>query len=374
MKIIVLGAGYGSLAFLKSLSAQVRRSCQICLISDSPLHYFSVLLHEVLAGVDGHYTLELNQILPSEIELVQDRVVEIQEGHVVGELGTYAYNYLIVGLGFARESFGVLGVEEYTHGLTNYAGAQASHQALLHAIKVFDQARPFNVVVCGGGLSGVELVGALSDTLPRLCAPKTYQLTCVEAMPSILPMFTPKLVQRGIAYLQKKGIKLELGAKILECQSGKVLVEQGQERREILADFLVWTCGVRGNAVIQKSSLFKSLHSRVEVNGFLEPMDLSEEGVFVLGDCALLKSPEGKFYPPSAQLASQMGTYLGTHFAQILEHKRPTTPFVFTSKGLVCSLGAHYAIGHVGGFNISGKWCIWVKKYIEWCWKRNIVT
>ncbi|WP_276206402.1 FAD-dependent oxidoreductase [Helicobacter sp. L8] len=213
MRLVVLGAGYASLAFLKSLSATVRSNCQITLIAESPLHYFSVLLHEVAAGVQGNYTLALSQILPSGVRFIQDRVLEIQEKSVLGTQGSYAYDYLVVGLGFASESFGVAGVQEHAHSLVNFANAQASHQALLQAIQTFKQARPFSVVVCGGGFSGIELVGALSDTLERLCAPKAYSLTCIEAMPTILPMFTPQLAQKGVDYLQKRGVQLLLGGK-----------------------------------------------------------------------------------------------------------------------------------------------------------------
>ncbi|WP_121020275.1 NAD(P)/FAD-dependent oxidoreductase [Helicobacter vulpis] len=374
MRLVVLGAGYASLAFLKSLGVAVRSNCQITLISQSPLHYFSVLLHEVAAGLPGSYTIPLSQIIPHEVRFIQDCVLEIQDKSVLGAQGTYPYDYLVVGLGFASESFGVPGVEEHAHSLTNFANAQASHQALLQAIVDFKQERPFSVVVCGGGFSGIELVGALNDTLKSLCTPKTYKLTCIEAMPAILPMFAPQLAQRGVDYLQKKGVQLVLGAKILACQSDRVLVEQGGVTQEILADFLFWTCGVRGNPVIENSTFFKSVRARVEVNAFLEPVEMPGRGVFVVGDCAALKDSEGKFYPPSAQLASQMGRYLGQEFSQISARKPPTKPFSFTPKGVICSLGTHFAIGNLGKCNVVGKWVVWLKRYIEWRWKRDIIA
>ncbi|GMB92943.1 NAD(P)/FAD-dependent oxidoreductase [Helicobacter bizzozeronii] len=374
MRLVVLGAGYASLAFLKSLSAVVRSSCQIILISESPLHYFSVLLHEVVAGMQGNYALALNQILPSEVQFIQDRVLEIQEKSVLGAQGAYDYDYLVVGLGFASESFGVAGVQEHAHSLVNFASAQASHQALLQAILDFKQTRPFSVVVCGGGFSGIELVGALSDTLGHLCAPKNYELTCIEAMPAILPMFAPQLAQKGVDYLQKRGVQLVLGAKILACQSDRVQVEQGGVHQDILADFLFWTCGVRGSEVVEHSKFLKSVRARVEVNAFLEPAEMPGRGIFVLGDCAALKDQEGKFYPPSAQLASQMGRYLGQEFSQISAHKPPKKPFAFTPKGVICSLGAHFAIGHLGRFNLAGKGAVWLKKYIEWRWKKSLTS
>ncbi|WP_276206403.1 FAD-dependent oxidoreductase [Helicobacter sp. L8] len=151
-------------------------------------------------------------------------------------------------------------------------------------------------------------------------------------------------------------------------------LELGGVDQEILADFLFWTCGVRGSEVIEKSVLFKSARARVEVNAFLEPLEMPGQQIFVLGDCAALKDPEGKFYPPSAQLASQMGRYLGQEFDQISAHKPPTKPFVFAPKGIICSVGAHFAIGHLGKWHVAGKWGVWLKKYIDWRWKRYIIA
>ncbi|BDR27662.1 NAD(P)/FAD-dependent oxidoreductase [Helicobacter suis] len=369
VKVLVLGAGYASLAFIKALPKRLLKTCHFTLISQSSQHYFSVLLHEVLAGIKGQYTLELSAILPPEVEFIQDCVLEIQEGKVLGERASYAYDKLVVGLGFHSDSFKIPGVETHAHSLVNFAGAQATHQALLQAIKTFDQARPFSLVVCGGGFSGIELLGALSDTLPNLCGSKAFKLTCIEALPGVLPMFKAKLVQKGVAYLQHLGVELEVGAKILECQHDCVVVEQNHIKKEIKADFIIWTCGVRGNPVIEKSSLFKSVRSRVEVNSFLQPLGLENREIFVLGDCALFKDKTNRPYAPTAQLASQMGTYLGKQFIHIIAKQQPKQPFIFKPKGSICSIGMGYAIGSIGGVDLCGKLSLWLKKYIEWRWK-----
>lgn len=375
--MLILGAGYACLAFLKALPASVLKTHHFTLISESPLHYFSVLLHEVAAGVQEQHVLKLSSILPTGVEFIEDHILEIKADGVVGQKDTYAYTKLIVGLGFASDSFGVPGVKEHAKTLTNYQGCQQVHQELLKAIQVYKKnpKEHFSVVVCGGGFSAIEFLGALTDTLPKIFEghglnPQELKLTCLEAMPKILPMFSDALVQKGVVYLQDLGVHLEVGAKILECQPDRVIVEKNQERQEVLADFIVWTCGVRGNPVIENSPFFKSARSKVEVNTFFEPLGLENQGVFVLGDCAALKNPEGKFYPPTAQLASQMGAHLGVQFEYILQGKG--MPFKFKPKGTICSLGAHYAIGHVGPFNISGKLAVWLKKYIEWCWKRQL--
>ncbi|TSA86647.1 NAD(P)/FAD-dependent oxidoreductase [Helicobacter mehlei] len=373
-RVLVLGAGYASLAFLKALSVSVHKKCQITLISKSPLHYFSTLLHEVAMGASQH-ALELSKILPSGVQFIEDRVLEIQARSVRGQRGVYAYDKLIVGLGFSSEGFGVHGVREHTRALVSYKEAQNTHQELLQAIQACKG--HFSVVVCGGGFSGIELIGALSDHLPKFFKkygfdPSQAKITCIEAMPQILPMFSDRLVQKGVAYLQSLGVHLEVGAKILECCPDRVVVQKEHAKQDIMADFIFWTCGVRGNQVVENSPFLTSARARVEVNAFLEPMDMPQQGIFVLGDCAAFKNPLGKFYPASAQLASQMGAYLGSQFGLILEDKAPNAPFIFQEKGLICSLGARYAIGRVGRFNFAGQIAAWLKKYTEWKWERSL--
>ncbi|WP_104683972.1 NAD(P)/FAD-dependent oxidoreductase [Helicobacter felis] len=373
VEVLVLGGGYASLSFIKSLPAKARAQCHIKIISQTPLHYFSVLLHEVLAGLKGQYTLPLSEILPKEVEFVQDRILEIQEGLVIGQEGSYRYDKLIVGLGFKSESFGVPGVEACAQSITNFENAQETHQRLLEALQNFQEQRPFSVVVCGAGFSGVELVGVLSDTLPIISQGKAFQITCIEAMPTILPMFKPALAQKGFDYLQKIGVAMEMGTKILACKSKGVLVEKEGTQKEILADFLIWTCGVRGSEVIDNSAFLKGVRGRVEVNNFLEPAHLPGKGIFILGDCAGVKTAQGRFYPPTAQLARKMGIYLAKELART-GIGQPKKPFAYTPQGTLCSFGAGYTIGQIGPFYVRSRVATWLKKYIEWNWKRFLLA
>ncbi|GMB96388.1 FAD-dependent oxidoreductase [Helicobacter sp. NHP22-001] len=364
-EVLVLGAGYASLAFIKSLSKEVLQAYSFTLVSQSYQHSVQVLLHDVVAGLPGCHALSLTEILPQGVRFIQDEVLEIKEGVVVGQQQEHPYTHLVVGLGFASESFGVAGVKEHAHTLSHYKQCQDLHQQLQKALQA--SPKPLEIVVCGAGFSGIELVGALADAFKD-----KVRITCVEAMSGILPMFVPKLAQKAHKYLQSLGVRLQVGAKILECLENGVLVEINGQKEQIGADFVFWTCGVRGSPVIENSPFFKSARSRVEVNGFLEPVGLEKRGVFVLGDCALLKDAQNRPYPPTAQLASQMGAYLGAHFKSVLVNKPPKNSFIYKPKGTICSLGTHYAIGQIGGLCVTGKPALWLKKTIEW-WHRRVL-
>ncbi|GMB89845.1 NAD(P)/FAD-dependent oxidoreductase [Helicobacter ailurogastricus] len=364
-EVLILGAGYASLAFVKSLSKEVLQAYSFTLVSQSYQHGVQILLHDVVAGLPGCHAISLTEILPPQVRFIQDEVLEIKEGVVVGKKQEYTYTKLIVGLGFASESFGVAGVAQHAHPLVDYKQCQALHQKLQNAVQ--ESKKPLNLVVCGAGFSGIELVGALADAFKG-----KINIICVEAMPKILPMFSPKLAQKAQEYLQKLGVRLQVGAKILECLKEGVVVEIGGQQEQIPADFIFWTCGVRGSPVIENSPFFKSVRSRVEVNSFLEPVGLEERGVFVLGDCALFKDAQNRPYPPTAQLANQMGAYLGAQFQHVLKNKPAQTPFTFKPKGVVCSLGVRYAVGQIGALHVVGLPALWLKNAIEW-WHRRVL-
>lgn len=107
-KVLVLGAGYGSLSCLCNLSQEALAAAKITLVSNYPYHYTSILLHEVASGVrKDSAQFMLSDILPRAVEVVQDTVKEIKGDVVVGTNGNYEYDILVVGLGFSSDNFGI---------------------------------------------------------------------------------------------------------------------------------------------------------------------------------------------------------------------------------------------------------------------------
>lgn len=377
-KVLVLGGGYASLSFLKHFPQSYFNQAEFTLISQSPSHYISVLLHESVSS-DKTISYPYNAILPGGVKFRQDTIVEIQNQKVIGQNASYEYDVLVVGLGFASDDFGIKGISEYSHAMVNATNCQAIHAQIRRVLQdglKDSQELPF--VICGGGFSGIELIASLAEELPQMCQaygidPKRVKLTCIEAMPKVLPMFPDALVQKGVQYLENLGVKFEVGAKILEVQENGVLVEQNGEQRIIESCFTFWSAGVKGNEVIAKSPFFTSGRSKVEVNTFLQPINQENQecmdNIFIIGDCAALKDPSsGRFYPPTAQMALQQGQYLAKVFPSKLEGLPLTQEFCYCSKGTICSLGSKYAIGLIGEKQIDGTLAIWAKRFTEWLW------
>ena len=378
-KLLVLGAGYANLAFLKNLDSKFFRDFQVTLISKESYHYTSVLLHEVAAGENKRICYNLNEILPFCVQVIKDEVCEICEGYVIGKKEQYDYDYLVVGLGFSSDSFGIKGVEEYAIPLVDFNGAIKIRESLSRQFDRYQNGDKdaLRIAVCGAGFSGIELVASLCETLKkeanfRNIPQKEIQLISIEAMSKIIPMFPDELIEKATRKLKESQVDFALECKILEIKENAIVVERNGKQDEIPVGLSIWTAGVKGNSVIQNSQFFVSSRSRVEVNEYLQPIGQTYQNamknIYVIGDCAVLKDPiSGRFYPPTAQISIQEGVYLARAFQNRVYGGR-IAKFTYHSKGTVCSLGSSDAIGLVGDKKISGKSAIFLKRLIEKKW------
>ncbi|KAA8709609.1 NAD(P)/FAD-dependent oxidoreductase [Helicobacter canis] len=410
--IVFLGAGYATLSCIASLPKSIYNSAKWTLITKDSTHYESVLLHEVASGYKDREILhKLQDILPKDIEIVQDcvRTINASSKQIICECGTYSYDVLILGLGFASDSFGISGVSEYALPLTNYHQAKAIHakiEANLQAYTRTSDARYLRFVVCGGGFSGCELVATLSQEIPKqakkLGIQQPIECVCIEALDNVLPMFSPTLAQKGRKYLEKLGVKVLSASKILSVLENGVQIacaneQQGPQTTLIESFCTIWTAGVQGSLVIANS--FGTPKSKLVITPYLHPKslessdsnaakdssaDMELESIFVLGDCsALLDEKTQRFYPPTAQLAQQQGIYLASILATYLQQyaakdsakvdsSAPIPPFSYKPQGTICSLGHSYGVGEVSGREVSGLIAIAIKRAIEWRWRRKI--
>ncbi|WP_104697134.1 MULTISPECIES: NAD(P)/FAD-dependent oxidoreductase [unclassified Helicobacter] len=381
--ILVLGAGYASLSFLKKINPKIFDFAQVTLISKYDYHYVSIALHDVVAGMveDNSVKFPIKDIIPGSVHFVQDEVVEIQEKQVICKKQEYVYDYLIVGLGFQSDDFGISGVKEYCTPILDFANAFLLRDQILEQIYQYKTTGDMNnlkFVVCGGGLSGVEMISSLAIKLKKVCAQEgidfgLLDLYCIEAMPNILPMFPDTLSMKAQVFLESHNVKVLTKCKILRCEKNKIIVENStSEERSIEANTIIWTAGVRGNAVIEKSNLFNSVRSRVEVNDYLQPIaqDHQElmDKIYVIGDCCMVKNTKtNTFYPPTAQIAIKQGEYLGKALSDRLMGIY-VEKFSFTPQGVICSLGDKFAVGLIKDREISGVVASTLKKAIEKKW------
>ena len=342
-------------------------------------HTFQPLLYQVAtAGLD-----ESSIAYPVRGIVHRRRAVEFRVGAVVGvdldarhavldDGDILAYDYLVLAAGAITNTFGVPGVDRYAFPLKSLTDAGRLRSHLLEQFEAAD-AHPdrtgegaLTVVVVGGGPTGVELCGGLSELYrvlardhPRLDVSKA-RIVLLEATDRVLGAFHPRSSHNARRQLERRGVEVRLIAKVRAVDSDRVHLDDGQE---IATNTLVWTAGVRAHPLGSLLGLPCSRDGRVLVGP-----DLSVEGrpeVFVIGDLAGASTPEGGLYPQLAPVAMQEAR----HVVRLISRETIRSPetarpaFRYRDKGTMATIGRNSAVAELPGhlrFRGFPAWIAWL--------------
>lgn len=358
--IVILGAGYGGIMTTVQLQKSLHMNeAKITLVNKNDYHYQTTWLHENAAGTLHHDRTRIpirDIVKMNKINFIQDTVVTIkpEEKKVKLEKTTLDYDVLVIGLGFEAATFGIPGLEEHAFTIGDIDSARLIRQhiaynfAMYHNEKEKNNAR-LNIVVGGGGFTGIEFVGELANRIPELCEEydidkALVRVINIEGSPTILPGFDPQLVEYAMNSLEARGIEFVTGAMLKECKSESILYEKDNKLEEIPVMTTIWAAGVRANTIVEQSGLETS-RGKVEVRKDMRTPDYDD--VFVIGDCALVMNPEsGKPYPPTAQIAIQQ-SHTVAHNIKASINDEKCESFEPRILGAVASLGHNDAVGVV---------------------------
>ncbi len=375
-KIVILGAGYGGIMTAVKLQKLLNyNEAQVTLVNKHNYHYLTTWLHEPAAGTLHHDNcrIDIDTVIDkNKINFVKGTVESIQPDQRTVSLAdgtTLDYDYLVIGLGSEPETFGIQGLKEHAFSIRSINSVRMIKEHIEYMFSRFrnEPSRTdfLTFIVGGAGFTGIEFVGELADRIPELCKefdvdPSLVRIYNIEAAPTALPGFDPELVDYAMNILRDKGVTFKINTPIKECNPDGVILADGEE---IKAGTIVWTGGVRGNSIIEKSG-FEVMRGRVKVDEFLRAP--GHDNVFVVGDGALIFNEEnGRPYPPTAQIAMQQGDNLAANLVSIVRGSGQMKKFVPEIKGTVASLGKGEAIGIVGNKKIYGNTAALMKKVID---------
>lgn len=372
-KIVILGAGYGGILTAQRLQKELNyNEADVTLVNRHDYHYFTTHLHMPAAGTDSieNTRVPISKLIDEfKIDLVKSNVQEIRiaDKKVVLQDGTLSYDYLIIALGGEPESFGIPGLGEYAMTIRSINSVRLIRQHIEYQFALYktDESRTdrLNFVVGGAGFSGIEFVAELADRVPELCKaydvdPNLVNVYNVEAAPTALPGFDPELVEYAMDVLRKKGVQFKIGVAIKECTPEGVILATGEE---IKAATVVWTGGIRGNRLIEAAG-FETARGRVKIDEYLRAPE--HDNVFIIGDNSLMFNPEGRPYPPTAQIAMQQGVTCAQNVVASIRGKE-LKKFVFSNKGTVASLGKGEAVASAFGKTYKGWVAAQLKKIVD---------
>lgn len=375
-KVVVLGGGYAGLQTVTKLQKLVStQDCDITLINKNEYHYEATWLHEASAGTreyqDCLYPIA-SVLNHSKVDFVVDEVTKINKDEKTVETtnGTYKFDILVVALGFESETFGIAGMKEHAFQIENINTARriAAHieERFAHyANSTEKDEKDLAILVGGAGFTGIELLGELVEKVPALC--KEYnidqskvKLTCVEAAPKMLPMFSEDLVKYVMDYLEKRGVEFKIATPIVATNENGFVVKVNEQEEQLYANTVIWAAGVRGSKLMEES------FDGVKRGRIVVREDLRIDGyddIFVIGDCSAVMSGERPL-PTTAQIAMQQGEFTASAIQKLLNGEK-LSAFAYDDKGTVCSLGSHDGVGVVFGKEITGKKAAFMKKLID---------
>ena len=374
--VVIIGGGFGGLSAAKALrNAPVR----VTVLDRHNHHLFQPLLYQVATATlsPGDIASPIRWILRkasnTRVLLGEVRAIDLTARHVTLEDGSLIeYDFLIVATGTSHTYFGHDDWAPYAPGLKTLEDALAIRRRILVAFEQAEretdaarQQRLLTFVLVGGGPTGVELAGTLAEIARQTRAEfrnidtHATRIVLVEAGPTILPSFAPKLRDAARRSLLRLRVEVRENTRVTGVDANGVIL--GAERLD--AGTVLWTAGVAASPVTATLGVERDRAGRVVVE-----RDLSVPGhpeVFVIGDAAACLDAEGRQLPGVAQVAMQGGAHA---VRTILERMKgeAAQPFVYHDKGSMAIIGRGSAVADVRGLRFSGPlaWLAWLFLHI----------
>jgi NADH:quinone reductase (non-electrogenic) len=366
-RVLVLGGGFGGLGAAKKLADA---DADVVLVDAHDYHTFQPLLYQLATGLlepsaVGHALRDLvHDQDNATVRMTSVTAVDLEAREVqFADMAALSYDYLVVALGAEVNFFGTEGAADHAFPMYTLTDAIRLKEQLLRRWEAADKDPSLvddgalNVVVVGGGPTGVESAGAIAE-LYRNDFAKDYpsipqehaRIVLVEAGPTVFAMFKPNLQTYAAEALQERTVEVVTGERVASVAPTRVTLASGTT---IAAHTLVWGAGLQGNHLVQSLGLDLERGNRIGVGPDLAVAGHPE--VFAVGDVAAITDAKtGQVLPQLGSVALQAGEHAGETIARRLEGKEPK-PFKYRDKGTMATIGRRAAVVQMmGGRTIKG--------------------
>ena len=381
-RVVVVGGGFAGLYCVRALR---RAPVEATLIDRRNFHLFQPLLYQVATGglSPANIAAPLRSILSRQKNartLLAEAVgFDVPNKHVLTADGArIPYDSLVVATGSTHHYFGKNEFEPLAPGLKTVEDATEIRARVLAAFERAEREtdpgarkRLLTFVVVGGGPTGVEMAGAISELARhtmrrdfRAIDPAVARVVIVDGSERVLSQFHEKLSRKAQETLVSMGVEVVNGAHVTDVKPDHVIYKQGTVQSRIDAETIVWAAGVKASPL--GKTLADALGVTVDKPGRVAVgPDCSVPGhpdVFVLGDMAAQTGADGKPLPGLAPVAMQQGRYVADVIARRVKGETAPRPFQYVDKGTMATIGRGRAVADTGFFRFSGllAWLAWL--------------
>jgi NADH dehydrogenase len=368
-KVVIIGAGFGGIEAAKSLK---RAPVDVTVIDRVNHHCFQPLLYQVataaLSPADVAWPIRHILRKQKNATVLMAEVQGIDTGKRLVQIdGTsIAYDYLVLATGATHSYFGHDEWADVAPGLKRIEDATRIRRRILIAFEraeltddPAERKRLLTFAIVGGGATGVEMAGAISEVARQSLAmdfrridPTAARIVLIEAGPRIMPTLPENLSDYVRRTLAKKGVEVMTATRVMSCDARGVALEHGR----LDAGTIIWAAGVVASPAARWLDAQHDRAGRVKVGA-----DLSVPGhpdIFVIGDTAVTDQPG---IPGTAPAAKQMGRYVGRLIAARVAGKAAPPPFRYHHLGDLATIGRHAAVVKLGRLELTGflGWLFW---------------
>ena len=354
-QVIVIGAGFAGIAAAKELG---RKGVRVLLIDSNNYHQFQPLLYQVATSQIGvsaiarpirsvFRRLRNVRVLTAEVAAIDaaNHTVTTTEGD------TFQARILVLAVGAVANFFNTPGAEEHAFPLYSVTDATRLGTSVTRLLDRADRepGATVDMVVVGGGPTGVETAGALAENIkfvvtkyfsPELAARCRVHL--VDMLPNVLTMFSSKSQEYTRQRLDRIGVQLHMGSGVTEVRADGVTLADGTD---IPGGIVVWAGGLKGGDLLAGSGLPQGKGGRIDVRTDLTVPDA--EGVYVVGDAANITDSTGARLPQLGSVAQQAGKWAARNIHADL-NGGTRQPFRYVDKGYMAMIGRGAAVAELG--------------------------
>lgn len=382
-RVVIVGGGLGGLRLAEDLYGS---GMQVVLIDKNNFHQFPPLIYQIAsAGIDpSSISFPFRQIFRKRkdfyFRMAEARMVDSEKKILQTSIGKIDYDYLVLAAGATTNFFGNKNIEEWAIPMKTVPEAMGLRNALLSNFEraltcATEEERQelLNVVIVGGGATGVEIAGALAE-MRRYVIPYDYpdmdsslmHIYLIEAGDRLLAGLSQESSQKAYEFLKSMGVDIQFGKMVTDYRDHKVIMKDGTE---IPTRTFLWVSGIRANAMpgIDESHMGRGFRFKVDEYNRIPGV----EDVFAIGDQCLQTSdatyPNG--HPQVAQVAIQQAKNLAKNLKLINQgaDSNELTAFHYKNLGSMATIGRNKAVVEIGKFRSQGffAWVLWLVVHLR---------
>ena len=378
-RVVIIGGGFGGLALANKLD---RKIFQVVLVDKCNYHQFQPLLYQLASsGLEpGSISFPFRKLFAKQKDLFF-RLAEVsavihEENRIETNIGSLNYDYLVIAAGTTTNYYGNEVVAANSLPMKSVEEAMELKNALLinleRALNCTDEEEKqalLNVVIVGGGATGVEVAGAISE-MKRYVLRKDYpdltgaemNIYLIEGADRLLGALSKESSEHALRFLRQMGVNVILNKKVVGYEGKKVLFEGGDS---IATETFVWVSGVTSEHLDNLPADAIGRGDRIQVNEFNQLKGLPN--VFAIGDICMQQEkdyPNG--HPQVAPVAIQQGHLLAKNLKR-MQKNESLAVFHYNNQGSLATIGRNRAVADLKKLKLHGfiAWAVWMLVHLR---------